>query len=113
MRYGWMLCACLALGTVACSDRAEDGTPNVSEAPTASDQPENPQDREVIAMIRRDLVADQSLSMRAQNVMIVSDGGDVTLRGQVESTDEKSRIEETARKTPGVEQIDNQIEVAQ
>jgi osmotically-inducible protein OsmY len=81
-------------------------------APTASDQPENAADREVIAAIRQKVVGDDSLSTAAQNVTIVSDGGNVTLRGQVETPDEKSRIEAAARETQGVGQVDNQIEVA-
>ena len=59
------------------------------------------------------MVADDSLSTAAQNVTIVSEGGNVTLRGQVSTPDEKSRIEAAARETPGVGQVDNMIEVAQ
>lgn len=82
-------------------------------APTASDQPENAADRELAAAIRQKVVADDSLSTAAQNVTIVSEGGNVTLRGQVSTPDEKSRIEAAARETPGVGQVDNMLEVAQ
>lgn len=87
-------------------------TPQEQTAPTASDQPENAADRELAAAIRQQLMADDSLSTAAQNVTIVSDGGNVTLRGQVPTADEKSRIETAARQAQGVGQIDNLIEVA-
>jgi osmotically-inducible protein OsmY len=126
--------AALAAAALACGDRDDRAQQSATDAgrlearrdiaaespdvateqtaPTASDQPENAADREVIAAIRQKVVGDDSLSTAAQNVTIVSDGGNVTLRGQVETPDEKSRIEAAARETQGVGQVDNQIEVA-
>jgi hypothetical protein len=135
MRSAVMMGLALAIAATACGDRTEQragedasarmearrdinaeppdvATPPASGSPTASDQPENEADRELIATIRRDIVADDSLSMSAHNVTIVSEAGDVTLRGQVTSEDEKARVEAAARQAPGVRRIDNQIEVA-
>jgi hyperosmotically inducible periplasmic protein len=132
MRSAVMMGVALAIAATACGDRSEqraqdddasarmeerrDGnteSPDVASGPpTASDQPNNETDLELIATIRRDLVADDTLSTSAQNVTIVADGGNVTLQGRVESADEKARVEAAARQAPGVRQIDNQIEVA-
>jgi osmotically-inducible protein OsmY len=123
----------LSVAALACGDRTEQRTaaeaermeahrdmdadrPDVATrntAPTASDQPENEMDRELVAAIRQHVMEDDSLSMAAQNVTIVSEQGHVTLRGQVATPDEKSRIEIAARQAPGAARIDNQIEVAQ
>ena len=133
MRIHTTMMVALAVAALACGDRTEQrtaadaegmearrdmatepdvATPPEDTAPTASDQPENAADRELVAGIRQQLMADESLSTAAQNVTIVSEGGSVTLRGQVNTSDEKTRIETAARQTPGVGQIDNQIEVA-
>lgn len=130
MRIQGTILIALAIAALGCSDRNAQRTvgeaarrdmpaeqPDVAAqrqngAPTASDQKENAADRELIATIRKSLMADESLSTAAENVTIVSENGNVTLRGRVETTDEKSRIESAARQAPGVRQIDNQIEVA-
>ena len=136
MKIQMMVVVALAAGALACGDRDRNtpqsaadsermearrdipaeppdvATPQEQSAPTASDQPENAADREAVAAVRQQLMADESLSTAAQNVTIVSEGGNVTLRGQVATEDEKSRIESAARQTPGVTQVDNQIEVA-
>jgi osmotically-inducible protein OsmY len=134
MRIQMTMMVALAVAALACGDRSEQrseaesqrmesrrevappapevSAPREAPAPTASDQPENAADRELIAAIRQQLMADDSLSAAGQNVTIVSESGNVTLRGQVENAEEKSRIEATARQAPGVGQIDNQIEVA-
>ena len=62
--------------------------------------------------IRRAVVADDSLSTNAHNVKIITVGGVVTLRGPVNSPDERSRIQEKAQQVAGVKRVDNQLEVA-
>jgi hypothetical protein len=132
MRFAVMMGVALAIGATACGDRTdqraqddasarmeasrdETRAPDVAAPneglPTASDQSNEEADRELVATIRREIVADDSLSTSAQNVTIVADAGQVTLRGRVDSPDEKARIEAAARQAPGVQQIDNQIEV--
>ena len=78
---------------------------------TATDQGASEADRKITATIRRAVVGDKSLSFSAKNVTIVTIGGKVTLRGQVNSVQEKSTIEFQARQTAGVTDVDNQLEV--
>ncbi|HET9956632.1 MAG TPA: BON domain-containing protein [Polyangiaceae bacterium] len=56
-------------------------------------------------------MADNSLSVLAKNVKIITAGGKVTLRGPVKTQDERSAIQAAAQKVAGVTQVDNQLEV--
>ena len=84
---------------------------NREQQPTADQAKENVSDREMTKRIRRDVVADRSLSTYGHNVKIVVQHGKVTLRGPVHSDDEKRAIEEHARRHAGEGNVDNRIEV--
>ena len=58
-------------------------------ATTADQQKENAGDREITQKIRRALMDDKSLSTYAHNVKVVTQEGQVTLKGPVRSEDEK------------------------
>ena len=68
-------------------------------------------DRDITAAIRRQVVVDSGLSFTAKNVKIITKDGKVTLRGPVKSEQEKTTIEAKAKTTPGVSEVDNQLEV--
>ncbi|MGQ0594361.1 MAG: BON domain-containing protein [Gammaproteobacteria bacterium] len=68
-------------------------------------------DREITATIRRAIVKDDSLSLNAHNVKIITRDSVVTLRGPVESTAERTTIGQLAEKTVGVKRVDNQLEI--
>jgi osmotically-inducible protein OsmY len=78
---------------------------------TSGDQAENGADREISASIRRAVVKDDSLSMNAHNVKIITSNGVVTLRGPVKSEAERTAIEAKARQVAGVQSVNNQLEV--
>ena len=78
---------------------------------TSGDQSESPEDIKITAAIRRAIVADDSLTMTATNVKIITADGKVTLRGPVKTAAEKSKIAELAKKNAGKATIDNQLEV--
>jgi hyperosmotically inducible protein len=80
-------------------------------APTPLDQRENETDLKITQQIRQAVMADKSLSFTAKNVKIITQGGKVTLRGPVNSEQERSAIEAAARKVAGATQVDNQLEV--
>ncbi|MGH8526362.1 MAG: BON domain-containing protein [Gammaproteobacteria bacterium] len=67
-------------------------------------------DLDITAAIRRAIVKDDSLSLNAHNVKIITRDGVVTLRGPVESTAERTTIGQLAEKTAGVKRVDNQLE---
>ena len=78
---------------------------------TSGDQSENQADRTLTQQIRRELMADKSLSTDAKNVKIVTINGVVTLRGPVNTAKEKSIIEAKAQSVAGTTNVDSQLEV--
>ena len=80
---------------------------------TASDQPENEKDRKIIQDIRKSIVSDDSVSTSGKNVTVVSENGNVTLRGNVKDQSEKEKIASTAQRVAGVAKVDNQLTVTQ
>ncbi len=78
---------------------------------TPMDQSNDPADLKLVQTIRQAVVKDGSLSMTAKNVKIITAGGQVTLRGPVNTADEKSAIEAHAKKAAGDTKVDSQIEV--
>jgi hyperosmotically inducible protein len=75
------------------------------------DQKENDIDRNITAEIRRAIVEDDSLSLNAHNVKIITRNRVVTLRGPVESKAEKTKIGKVAQTVAGVRKVYNQLEV--
>jgi len=78
---------------------------------TPGDQAESKQDLTLTQKIRQAVVADKSLSTNAKNVKIISNNGVVTLRGPVNSPQEKGRIEATAQRIAGVDKVESQLEI--
>jgi hyperosmotically inducible periplasmic protein len=81
------------------------------ETQTSGDQSNSPEDIKITAAIRRALVGEKSLSMTAQNVKIITANGMVTLRGPVNTAEEKATIARLAKSAAGTAKIDNQLEV--
>jgi hyperosmotically inducible protein len=82
-----------------------------SAALTPMDQNNNQTDLQITQKIRQSVMANDSLSFTAKNVKIITQNGKVTLRGPVNSTEERSAIEAAARQVAGSGQVDNQLEV--
>ena len=81
-------------------------------APMPTDQPNNSADVKFAASVRRAIVKDKSLSMKAHNIKLVASAGVVTLRGPVASADEKMKIEKIVSAVAGVSRVDNQLDIA-
>jgi len=64
--------------------------------PTADQQKDNRSDRDITQQIRQSIMKDKSLSTYAHNIKIVTKDGQVTLKGPVQSEDEKKAIEAKA-----------------
>lgn len=80
-------------------------------AATADQQKENPGDLETTRKIRRLIIDDKSLSTYAHNVKVITENGEVTLKGPVDSEAEKRSIERKAISVAGVQHVTNQLEV--
>jgi hyperosmotically inducible periplasmic protein len=80
--------------------------------PTADDQKNNRTDLQLTQEIRKALVADKSLSTYAHNIKVITRRGKVTLKGPVNTADEKKAIELKAAEIAGPANITNQLSVA-
>ena len=78
---------------------------------TPGDQSESEADRTLTQRIRQAVVADDSLSTNAHNIKIITINGVVTLRGPVNSTQEKATIDAKAQQIAGATKVDNQLEI--
>jgi hypothetical protein len=78
---------------------------------TPIDQGNNKADTETTARIRKAVMDRDGLSVSAQNVKIITTNGRVTLRGPVESEDERRIIQELAVAATSASSVDNQLEV--
>jgi len=112
--------ALLGLGTVSTAHGATLTAPNNSAvnvrdrapgAMTAGEQSNSKSDLELTREIRRAVMKDNSLSMLAHNVKIISLNGDVTLRGPVNTRHERAAIGKEARAIAGAANVVNQLEV--
>jgi hyperosmotically inducible protein len=115
--------AILALGLSGCN-RGTDSTTTPKKADntavnerdrnpaakTPIDQNENQADIDITAAIRKRVV-DTKMSINGQNVKIITQNGKVTLRGPVETADEKAQIEGFARAVAGDGNILSELSV--
>jgi osmotically-inducible protein OsmY len=84
-----------------------------SEGQVTADQQKNGKsDRELTQHIRKAVMADNSLSMEAHNIKIVSRNGVVTLRGKVKSQDEKKIIVDKAIQAAGPGNVTDELMVS-
>jgi hyperosmotically inducible periplasmic protein len=90
--------------------------PNTSVVDTATrkanDATKLDAETENARQIRKALVADETLSVKAKNVVIVQENGTFTLKGFADSAVEKEKVEKTAADVVGKERVVNQIEIA-
>jgi hypothetical protein len=79
--------------------------------PTPQDQSNKESDLQITARIRQAILDDQTLSVTAENIKIITADGKVTLRGPVKSAAEKSAIVAKAQQVAGTTQVDDQLEI--
>jgi len=79
---------------------------------TADQQKSNASDLELTKNIRKALMADKSLSFYAHNIKIISQNGAVTLKGPVNSEEEKKTVIAKAVEVAGnADKVTDQISV--
>lgn len=119
-----LLCTGLLLGSGAFALAQEPATqPTASDntkvnerdrnqnEPTADQQKDNRSDRDITQQIRQSIMKDKSLSTYAHNVKIVTQGGQVTLKGPVRSEDEKRAIEAKATEVAGENKVTSELNI--
>jgi osmotically-inducible protein OsmY len=106
----------LAVGCSKSTTAAADNTKNNArdrsgQTVTPTDQPENPADRALVKTVRESLTGDDSYSTNAKNIKVIAQNGRVTLRGVVDSAQERDSIAAKVKSLAGVTACDNQLEV--
>jgi len=121
-----LLCAGLLLGSVAMAQAQDPTGQQASPAadnskvnqrdqsknePTADQQKDNRTDQDITQQIRQSIMADKSLSTYAHNVKIITQNGQVTLKGPVRSEDEKQAIASKATAVAGRNRVTDDLSI--
>jgi hyperosmotically inducible periplasmic protein len=81
---------------------------------TADQQKTNPTDQELTRKIRQSIIADKSLSTYAHNIKIITQNGNITLKGPVKSDDEKKAVMAKAVSIAGsADKVTDQVSIKQ
>jgi len=85
---------------------------NGEQGLSAEQQSNSKSDIELTRKIRQALVKDKKLSVYAHNVKIITDGGQVVLKGPVKTQSEKDVVENKAGRIAGAERVRSELEIA-
>lgn len=85
-----------------------DRNPN---EPTADQQQNNRSDRDLTQQVRKAIESDKNLSTYAHNVKVITQNGQVTLKGPVRSEEEKSAVESKAAAVAGEGKVTSELTV--
>ena len=80
-------------------------------ATTADQAKDTPNDRQIMADIRKAVMADKSLSTYGHNVKIISQHGKVTLKGPVHTEAERTSIKDKTIEVAGAGNVTDSITV--
>ena len=81
------------------------------DEPTADQQKDNRSDQDITQQIRQSIMKDKSLSTYAHNVKIITQNGQVTLKGPVRSEDEKKMVETKATEVAAENKVTSQLDI--
>lgn len=99
-------------GSAPASDNTKmnqrDRNPN---EPTADQQQNNRSDRDITQQVRKAIEADKTFSSYAHNVKVITENGQVTLKGPVRSEDEKRAVEAKAAAIAGDGKVSSELTV--
>jgi len=109
---GWSLSAQTPRQTAPPDNTAVNKRDRDSARPTADQQKENRSDLEITRQIRKSITQDKGLSTYAKNVKIITQNGNVTLRGPVRSDEEKKSVEAKANDVAGPNHVKSEIQIA-
>lgn len=93
------------------ADNTKVNTRDRKDSLTPMDQSNSAAQIAITANIRKGIMGDKTVSFNGKNVKIITVGTTVTLRGPVQSSKERTAIEGIAKRTAGVGDVDNQLEV--
>ena len=120
MKRTLLVLACLStvsVAAMAADDKTKPDNTAINErdrsreTQTSGDQSNSSADLKTTQAIRQALMKDGELSTTAKNIKIITDNGQVTLRGPVKNAHEKAKIDQLAKSAAGGAKIDDQLDV--
>ena len=99
----------IALASPAAMSAAQQAPP--PKPPTADKQSQSKEDLAITRQICREVVKDKSLSLVAHNCKIITQRGQVTLRGEVKTDAERTTIGDIAARVAGADKVTNSLTV--
>ena len=102
--------------TYTTMERANPDNTNINkrdrneETLTPLDQSNTESDTKITQAIRKSIVKND-FSIDAKNIKIITQNGEVTLRGPVNDKGEREKIAALAKSVPGTKAVNNQLEV--
>ncbi len=117
--YGGFLFAAIFFGSSAIAENATVNADNTgmnvrdrnAATLTPMDQSNDSNDIAITQGIRKMLMQDNTLSVNAKNIKVITITRETTLRGPVNSEAEKAAVEQIALEVAGVGKVNNQLEV--
>src|SRR5215470_12835687 len=120
MKRTLLVLACLStvsLAAMAADDKRKPDNTAINErdrsreTQTSGDQSNSSADLKTTQAIRQALMKDGELSTTAKNVKVITENGQVTLRGPVKNVQEKSKVDQLAKSVAGGAHIVDQLDV--
>ena len=120
MKRTLLVLACLStvsIAAMAADDKTKPDNTAINErdrsreTQTSGDQSNSSADLKTTQAIRQALMKDSELSTTAKNIKIITNNGQVTLRGPVKNAQEKAKIDQLARSAAGGTKIDDLLDV--
>ena len=102
----------LALAVPIAAQAPDNTKANKADQLSADTQKNNKNDLAITRDIRRAIIADKNLSTYAHNVKVITEKGEVTLKGPVRSEEERKTIEAKAIEVAGQGRVANELTVA-
>ena len=110
---GSMFCFSPVIGFSQQSPAPDNTKTNDRAGQTSADKQSNAQsDRELTQNVRRAIMQDKNLSTYAHNVKVISQDGQVTLKGPVRSEEEKQAIVAKAAEVAGKDKVVDELTIA-
>src|SRR5664280_1849197 len=94
------------------AENTKNNTRDRHNSLTPMDQGNSAAETKITANIRKGIMGDKTVSFTGKNVKVITVGTNVTLRGPVKNDKERTAIEGIAKRTAGVSDVDNQLEIS-
>jgi hyperosmotically inducible periplasmic protein len=103
----------LALAQPLSIQAPDNSNQNKGQTETADNQANSKADRQITAKIRKAIVSEKDLSTYAHNIKIITVNGEVTLKGPVQTEDEKQKVASVVANVVSPDKIVNELTVKQ